>query len=68
MLLMHCDDKRTIFVLKQNIAEAISELKNLETLLEDKADEEKKQQTLARIRELEKIIKDSTDQLSSMQF
>lgn len=65
---MHCDDKRTIFVLKQNISESTSELKNLETLLEAEVDEEKKQQTLARIIELEKIIRDSTDQLSSMQF
>jgi len=65
---MHCDDKRTIFVLKQNISESKSELKDLETLLEAEIDEEKKQQTLDKINELEKIIKDSTDQLSSMQF
>ena len=63
---MHCDDKRTIFVLKQLILDSNLELQKSMNQLKDEKDDEKKVQILRRINELEKTIQDSKEQLESM--
>ena len=63
---MHCDDKRTIFALKQFIAESYHELQEVINQLKDENDEGKKSQIQTRINDLEKTIQDSKKQLESM--
>jgi len=63
---MHCDDKRTIFALKQLISDSTLELQKVMNQLKDEKDNEKKLQIQTRINELEKTIQDSKDQLESM--
>ena len=63
---MHCDDKRTIFVLKQLILDSNLELQKSMNQLKDEKDDEKKVQIQRRINELEKTIQDSKEQLESM--
>lgn len=63
---MHCDDKRTIFVLKQLILDSNLELQKSMNQLKDEKDNEKKVQIQRRINELEKTIQDSKEQLESM--
>lgn len=65
-LLMHCDDKRTIFTLKQLISDSTLELQKVMNQLKDEKDNEKKLQIQTRINDLEKIIQESKDQLKSM--
>jgi len=63
---MHCDDKRTIFTLKQLISDSTLELQKVMNQLKDEKDNEKKLQIQTRINDLEKIIQESEDQLKSM--
>ena len=63
---MHCDDKRTIFVLKQLILDSNLELQKSMNQLKDEKDNEKKVQIQRRINDLEKTIQDSKEQLESM--
>jgi len=63
---MHCDDKRTIFTLKQLISDSTIELQKVMNQLKDEEDNEKKLQIQTRINDLEKIIQESKDQLKSM--
>ena len=63
---MHCDDKRTIFVLKQLILDSNLELQKSMNQLKDEKDNGKKVQIQRRINELEKTIQDSKEQLESM--
>ena len=63
---MHCDDKRTIFVLKQLILDSNLELQKAMNQLKDEKNNEKKVQIQRRINELEKTIQDSKEQLESM--
>lgn len=63
---MHCDDKRTIFTLKQLISDSTIELQKVMNQLKDEKDNEKKLQIQTRINDLEKIIQESKDQLKSM--
>jgi len=63
---MHCDDKRTIFTLKQLISDSTLELQKVMNQLKDEKDNEKKLQIQTRINDLEKIIQESKDQLKSM--
>lgn len=65
-LLMHCNDKRTIFTLKQLISDSTLELQKVMNQLKDEKDNEKKLQIQTRINDLEKIIQESKDQLKSM--
>ena len=63
---MHCEDKRTIFTLKQLISDSTLELQKVMNQLKDEKDNEKKLQIQTRINDLEKIIQESKDQLKSM--
>ena len=63
---MHCDDKRTIFVLKQLILDSNLELQKSMNQLKDEKDNGKKVQIQRRINDLEKTIQDSKEQLESM--
>jgi len=63
---MHCDDKRTIFALKQLILDYNLELQKSMNQLKDEKDNEKKVQIQRRINDLEKTIQDSKEQLESM--
>ena len=63
---MHCDDKRTIFVLKQLIVNSNIELEEAMNQLNEEIDEEKKFQIQTRINDLKKTIKDLEDQLLAM--
>lgn len=63
---MHCNDKRTIFTLKQLISDSTLELQKVMNQLKDEKDNEKKLQIQTRINDLEKIIQESKDQLKSM--
>lgn len=65
MLVMHCDDKRTIFALKQCILD--SELELQKAVDELKTGKSINQLEIKmRIQVLEKTIQDSKDQLLSM--
>ena len=64
---MHCDDKRTIFALKQHIIESEIELQESKNRLKIEMEKEKRMQIQTRIDDLERIIKDSKDQLLSME-
>ena len=63
---MHCDDKRTIAVLKQYISDATHELDNLTNQLETAQNDEKKTEIQNRITYLDAFLNDSKDQLSTM--
>ena len=63
---MHCDDKRTIFALKQCITDSILELQEAINQLKTETDGEKRIQIQTRINNLEKIVRDSKEQLLSM--
>ena len=63
---MHCDEKRTIAALKQYITEATLELHDLDEQLKSEQNNAKKIEIQNRIDDLQKIIHDSNDQLSSM--
>ena len=65
-LLMHCDDKRTIFALKQNISDSTIELQGAVKQLKTENDIGKRFQIQTRIDDLEKTIIDLTSQLLSM--
>ncbi len=65
-LLMHCDDKRTIFALEQYISDSTLELQEAVIQLKTEDDKVKRIQIQRKIDDLEKTIKDSTDQLLSM--
>ncbi len=63
---MHCDDKRTIFALKQYILDSILELQEAFKQLKTEDDKGKRLQIQTRIDDLEKTIKESTNQLLSI--
>jgi len=63
---MHCDDKRTIFTLEQFISDSALELKNAQIQLKNEKDEKIRIQIQTQISDLERDIRDSKDQLSSM--
>ena len=63
---MHCDDKRTIAALKQYILDVTVELQDLAKQQKTVADTTKKIEIQNKIKYLEKAIKDSKDQLLSM--
>lgn len=63
---MHCDDKRTNFALKQCITDSTLELQEAINQLKTETDEEKRTQIQTRINDLEKIVRDSKEQLLSM--
>jgi len=63
---MHCDEKRTIAALKQYVTEATLELHDLEEQLKGEQNNDKKIEIQSKINDLQKIIQDSNDQLSSM--
>ena len=63
---MHCDDKRTITALKQYILDATTQLQDLAKQQKLELDNTKKIEIQNQIRYLEKAIKDSKDQLSTM--
>ena len=63
---MHCDDKRTIFALEQFISDATLELREAVNQLKTEDNKGKRRQIQIKINDLEKTIKDSTDQLLSM--
>ncbi|MFB5631453.1 MAG: hypothetical protein ACE5RN_07680 [Nitrosopumilaceae archaeon] len=63
---MHCDDKRTNYALKQFVLDATSELDELVKQLKSEQNNIKKMKIQNRINYLQKAIKDSNDQLLSM--
>ena len=63
---MHCDDKRTITALKQYILDATTQLQDLAKQQKLELDNTQKIEIQNQIRYLEKAIKDSKDQLSTM--
>ena len=62
---MHCDDKRTIFALKQYIIEATAESQVLQKKLQSESNSLKKKEIQTRISFLQKAIHDSKDQIES---
>lgn len=62
---MHCDDKRTIFALTQYITDSTLELQELTNQLKTE-DSNKKFLIQEKINDLDKIIKDSKNQLLTM--
>jgi len=63
---MHCDDKRTIFALKQCITDSTLELQKAINQLKTEINKEKRKQIQIRINDLEKVVRDSKEQLLSM--
>ena len=63
---MHCDDKRTIFVLEQFILNSTFDLQKAINQLKTEKDEKMRIQIQARINSLERDIQDSKDQLLSL--
>ena len=63
---MHCDDKRTIFALKQYVKDATIELHDLDKQLKNEINDSQKIEIQNRIKYLEKSILESKDQLSTM--
>ena len=63
---MHCDDKRTIFVLEQFILNSTFDLQKAINQLKTEKDEKMRIQIQARINGLERDIQDSKDQLLSL--
>ena len=64
---MHCDDKRTIFSLKQCISDSKLELQSLLVQLNTETNSEKRLQIQTRINDIEKTIQESNDHLKSFQ-
>jgi len=62
---MHCDDKRTMSVLKNNIAESTLELAELAKEQQKETDEPRKSQIQAKISELERFIAENKGQLEA---
>ena len=63
---MHCDDKRTIFALKQYILDVTAELQVLSKQEKIEQDHIKKIEIQNKIDYLKKAITDSKEQLSKM--
>lgn len=63
---MHCDDKRTIFVLKKSLEEYSIEKENQISNLEQEKDPVKKLELQSEIDNLEKAISEINHQLSTM--
>ena len=63
---MHCDDKRTIAALKQYILDGTTQLQDLAKQQKIELDNTQKIEIQNKIKYLEKAIKDSKDQLLSM--
>lgn len=63
---MHCDDKRTIFALKQYVKEATLELQDLDKQLKNEINDSQKIKIQNRVKYLEKAIQESKNQLSTM--
>ena len=63
---MHCDDKRTIAVLKNNIVESTLELAELTKEQQKETDESRKNQLQQQIIELERFISENKAQLENM--
>lgn len=63
---MHCDDKRTIFALKQYVKEATLELQDLDKQLKNEINDSQKIKIQNRVKYLEKAILESKNQLSTM--
>ena len=64
---MHCDDKRTIFALNQNLTEAKIERENLLKKIQDEKDSLIKDELEIKLIELEKFILEIQNQLSGNQ-
>jgi len=64
---MHCDDKRTIFALNQFMVDSELDLQKAKNQLKTENDDSKRLQIQSRIHDLQKSIKDSKDQLLTMQ-
>lgn len=60
---MHCDDKRTIFVLKENLVESIKEKEILVSKINNETNPLKLKKIQKQITQLEISIKDLEDQL-----
>ena len=65
---MQCDEKRTIFALKQCISDSTIELQEAENQLKTEENNEKRLQIQTKINDLEKTIHESNDQLLSMKL
>jgi len=63
---MHCDDKRTIFALKQYILDLSIELQKANDELKTQKETNKRIQIEKKIHVLEKTIQDSKDHLLSL--
>lgn len=63
---MHCDDKRTIFVLKKIVLEGKQEIIHLQNLEKSEKDSTKKMNIQKKIKELRKKMSDADYQLSTM--
>ncbi len=63
---MHCDDKRTIFVLKKIVLEGKQEIIHLQNLEKSEKDSTKKMNIQKEIKELRKKMSDADYQLSTM--
>lgn len=63
---MHCDEKRTIAALKQYVTETTLELHDLDQQLKNEQNNDKKIEIQNRMNDLQKLIQDSNEQLSSM--
>ena len=63
---MHCDDKRTIFALKQSLNEAITEKKGLILKLEIEKNMQKRIEIENKLKILNKFIDDLNYQISNL--
>jgi len=63
--IMHCDDRRTISALKNNIAESTLELAELAKEQRKETDESRKSQIQAKISELERFIMENKEQIGA---
>jgi len=62
---MHCDDKRTMSALKNNIVESTRELAELDKEHQKETDESRRSQIQAKISELERFIMENKKQLET---
>ena len=63
---MHCDDKNTIFVLKENLVESIKEKEILVSKINNETNSLKNSEIQKQITQLEISIEDLEDQLKEM--
>jgi len=63
---MHCNDKRTIFVLKENLVESIKEKEILVSKINNETNSLKNSEIQKQITQLEISIEDLEDQLKEM--